>query len=55
MYPNSIVKGFDIFKHQTVRLIIINNTESVDPFSFDKRMKGFNAGVVVRVSRVAVA
>lgn len=52
---NSIVKSFDIFKHQTIGMIVIGNSEAVQPFSLDQRVERFDIGVVVWISFMAEA
>ncbi len=34
-----IIKGFYIFKNETVGMSVVLDSEAVQPFSFDKRMK----------------
>lgn len=50
-----IVKSFDIFKHQTIGMIVIGNSEAVQPFSLDQRVERFDTGIVVWISFLAVA
>ena len=45
-----IVESFQIFKNQLVCLLIVANFKAVEPFTFDNRMKGFNACIVPRKS-----
>ena len=53
--PDGVVKGFDVLEHQTVSVSAVFDFEAVEPFAFDERMKGFDAGVVIGVPLVAVA
>ena len=39
-----IVESFQIFENQAVCLLVIVNFKAVEPFTFDNRMEGFNAG-----------
>lgn len=49
-----VVKGIDIFKHQLMRMSEILDFEAVEPLSFDKRMKRFNAGIVIRITLLGI-
>jgi len=40
MNPYCVVKGFNIFKYKPVRMCVIPDFETVNPFSFDERMEG---------------
>lgn len=33
--PNGIIKGFDILEYKPIGVLVINDIESVKPFSFD--------------------
>lgn len=35
MNPNSIIKCFNILKNQLVGVLVVNDVESVEPFSFN--------------------
>ena len=54
MDPDSIVKGFDIFEDQFVSMLIIGNLKPVQPFPLDERVEGLDAGVIIRITLVAV-
>ena len=43
-----IVESFQIFENQAVCLLVIVNFKAVEPFTFDNRMEGFNAGIIPR-------
>lgn len=45
-----IVESFQIFKNQLVCLLIVANFKAIEPFTFDNRMKGFNACIILRKS-----
>ena len=45
-----IVESFQIFKNQLVCLLIITDFKAIEPFTFDNRMKGFNACIIPRKS-----
>ena len=45
-----IVESFQIFKNQLVCLLIVANFKAIEPFTFDNRMKGFNACIIPRKS-----
>ena len=50
-----IVESFQIFKNQLVCLLIITDFKAIEPFTFDNRMKGFNACIIPRKSFLRVA
>ena len=54
MDSDSVIEGFDVFENQFVGMTIIDNLEPLQPFSFDQGMEGFDAGIIVRVTFVAV-
>ena len=39
MYPDSVIKGFNIFKNKLICMIIVLNVEPNKPLSFNQRMK----------------
>lgn len=41
-----VVKSMDVFKHQVVRLLVILNFKSIQPFPFDQGMEGFDTGII---------
>ena len=45
-----IVESFQIFENQLVCLLIIADFKAIEPFTFDNRMKGFNACIIPRKS-----
>ena len=47
VYPDGIVKSFNIFKHESVGMFEIQDLEAVQPLTFDDRVKGLNTGIVV--------
>ena len=52
---NSVIKGFDILENKSIGLSVVRDTESVKPFTFDKGMEGLDAGIIVRITRIAIA
>jgi hypothetical protein len=55
MNPFGVVKGLNVFKNKPVRLAIIPDSESVNPFPFDKRMERFYAGIIPRERFLRIA
>nr|DAO51393.1 MAG TPA: hypothetical protein [Caudoviricetes sp.] len=55
MNSDSVIKGLDVFKNQVVCVSVILNVKTVKPFSFYERMKGFNAGIVIRIPFMRIA
>lgn len=55
MNADRIVKGLYVLKNELVSVGVILNAESVQPLTFDKRVKGFDARIVVWVALVTVA
>jgi hypothetical protein len=54
MDADGVVKSLDVFKDQPVRMLIIQDFETIQPFTLDQRVKGFNTGVVIRIAFVTV-
>ena len=52
--PDGVVKGFDVLEHKSVSVSAVFDPEAAEPFALDERVKGFDAGVVVGISLVAV-
>ena len=55
MNSDGVIKGFNVFKYKPVGMVVVSNIESVKPFSFNQGMKGFNAGIVIRVTTMGIA
>jgi hypothetical protein len=55
MDADRVIKSFDVFKDQPVGLVIVLDSEPVKPFALYQGMKGFNAGVIIRITLMAVA
>ena len=45
-----VVKSVDIFKDQLVSMLKVLYPESVQPLALDKRMKGFDTGIVIWIA-----
>lgn len=52
---NSVIKCFDILENKAISLVVVHDAESVKPFTLNKSMKGFNAGIIVGITGIAVA
>ena len=52
---NGVVESFYVLENQLVGMVIVRNPKPMQPLTLDKRMKGFDTSVVVRVSFVTVA
>ena len=52
--PNCIVKSLNVLENQAVCMVKIAYLKAIQPFPLDQGMKGFDAGVVVRISLVTV-
>lgn len=50
MDSDSIIKGFNIFEYKLIGMIVVFDIESVKPFSFNQGMKGFDAGIFIRIT-----
>ena len=53
--PDGVVEGLDVLKDQGISPVKGLNTEAVQPFPLDQGMEGFDAGVIVGITLVAVA
>ena len=53
--PDGIVESFNVFEDQPVCLLMGLNPESIQPFPLNQGVEGFDAGVIVRITLVAVA
>lgn len=51
---DSVIKCFDILENKAVSLSVVHDAESVKPFTLNKCMKGFDAGVIVRIAGIAI-
>ena len=49
-----IIKSLQILKNQLVCLLVIADLKAIKPFTFDNRMKGFNACIIPRKSFLRV-
>ena len=54
MNTDSIVESFYILEDEPVGMVIVFNPEAVEPFTLNKWMKGFNAGIIVGIAFVTV-
>ena len=52
---NSVIKCFDILENKAISLAVVHNAKSVKPFTLNKGMEGFDAGVIVRIAGIAIA
>ena len=52
---NRVVKGFDVFEYQTVRLPKVVNPEAIQPFPFNQGVERLNAGVIPWISLLGIA
>ena len=50
-----VVKSIDVFKHQLVRLLVILNFKSIQPFPFDQGMEGFDTGIILWIAFLGIA
>ena len=50
-----VVKSIDVLKHQLVRLPVILNFKSVQPFPFDQGMEGFDTGIIPWIAFLGIA
>lgn len=50
-----VIESFDVFKDQPVCMVVILDSEPVKPFALDKGMEGFDTGVIIRITLMAVA
>ena len=55
MNSDSVVKSLYVLKNELVGVTVILNSKPVQPLTLDKRMKGFDARIVVWVALVTVA
>ena len=53
--PDGVVKSLNVLEDQGVSLGMSFNTETVQPFPFDQGVEGFDTGVIVGITFVAVA
>ena len=53
--PDGVVESLDILKDQGISPVEGLNTEAVQPFPLDQGVEGFDAGVIVGITLVAVA
>jgi hypothetical protein len=47
--PDRVIEGFNVLENQSVRMIVTLDTEPVQPFPLDERMKRFNTGIVIGI------
>ena len=52
---DGVVESLNVFEDKPVGMAMIFDPEPVKPLTFDQRMEGFNAGIVIRISFMAVA
>lgn len=55
MNPNGIVKSFDVFKDEHISVLVISNRKEVEPFPFDKGVKGLDAGIILWIAFMGIA
>ena len=53
--PDGVVKSLNVLEDQRISTIKRINTEPVQPFPLDQRVKGFNTGIIVRIAPAAEA
>ncbi|MDF2611199.1 MAG: hypothetical protein K0R92_2673 [Lachnospiraceae bacterium] len=39
VYPNGVIKCFDIFKNKLTGMIVVTNSKPIQPFSLNERME----------------
>ena len=54
VYADGIVKSFNVFKHESMGMLKVQDLETVQPLTFDNRVKGFNTGIVIRITFMTV-
>ncbi len=52
---DGIVESLDVFEDKPVGMPEIFDPEPVKPLTFDQGVKGFNAGIIIRITFMAVA
>ena len=52
---DSVVESLDVFEDKPVGMLVVFNPEPVKPLSLDQRMEGFDTGIVIRITFMAVA
>ena len=55
MNADSVIESLDIFEDKPIGMLMIFDSEPVKPLTFDQRVEGFNAGIVIRITFMAVA
>ena len=53
--PDGVIEGLNVFEDQPVCLVMSLDPETIQPFPLDQGVEGFDAGVVVGVTFLAVA
>ena len=55
MNADSVIESLDVFEDKPVGMLVVFNPEPVKPLSLDQRMEGFDTGIVIRITFMAVA
>ena len=53
--PDGVIEGLNVFEDQPVCLVMSLDPETIQPFPLDQGVEGFDAGVIVGITLVAVA
>ena len=53
--PDGIVESFNVFEDQPVCLLMGFNPETIQPFPLNQGVEGFDAGIIIGITLVAVA
>ena len=48
--PDGVIKRFNILKNKPISMPVVQDIETVEPFSFNQRMKRFDAGIIIGVT-----
>ncbi len=54
MYPNGIIKSFDILVNKPIGVVVVLDSKPVESFTFYKSVKRFNPGIVVGIATVRI-
>ena len=52
--PDGVIKRFNILKNKPISMPVVQDIETVEPFSFNQRMKRFDAGIIIRISAMRI-
>lgn len=55
MNADGVIKGFNVFPDEKVSLFLVGNRKTVQTFSLNQSVEGFDAGIVIRIAFVGVA